>query len=165
MHKMRLFPSSAFALAALMLIAGWLQVNVASGQEESNTGLSIEKEEKFGQNAGAIPKVWGGAPVVSGAFPAVVGVSPVGTRQIQCTGTLIERDVVLTAAHCSCAGINRVVSFGNKEDSVTTIRVKASKHALNSCGGSLTNAFDIAVLLLASPSTVTPISIQEDSIV
>ncbi|MCB9676101.1 MAG: serine protease [Alphaproteobacteria bacterium] len=97
-----------------------------------------------------LPQVVGGAPAAQGSWPSTVMIIADSGYQV-CTGTLVKRDVVLTAAHC-VVGINVThVITGSVEvtQSGTWIPVtQAVPHPTYSAqGGS-----DIAVLRLQSNS-------------
>jgi secreted trypsin-like serine protease len=96
-------------------------------------------------------KIWGGQKVMSGAFPDTVAVLGQGGL---CTGTLIAPDVVLTAAHCFWDGVNETVIVGDAVQGGATIKVKRSVPYIDRtkplAGG------DLALLFLATPTTVTP---------
>lgn len=136
--------------------------------DADDTGLSIEDDKGYQLKADVVTnqKVWGGVRVTAGAFPAIVGITRAGNKQIQCTGTLIEPDLVVTAAHCVCASVTGTVVFGEFERTPrTTVKVKAYTNALRACGGDLTDGADLGLLLLSSKSDVPPVEIQSDDVV
>jgi secreted trypsin-like serine protease len=59
------------------------------------------------------PHVVGGKPVPKGSYMAVVGLTTGGGELPICTGTLIEPDIVLTAAHCICDHATSNVFIGH----------------------------------------------------
>ena len=161
MSEFKLFPV-ALAVLAVLLTATSLKAD-----DDDAAGLSVEQDAGYRLNADALkkPKVWGGVPVAAGGYPAIVGITQAGNKQIQCTGALVESDLVLTAAHCVCGGITGSVVFADKEGTGTSIKVLASKQALRSCGGALTDGADIGVLLLAQKASVSPMGIVPDQVV
>lgn len=154
------------AASFILIMFASLAANVGKAADDED-GLSIEDDANYGLNAAEIKttKIWGGTPVAAGAFPATVGITRSGTRQILCTGTLIQPDVVLTAAHCVCQGITGSVVFGDREGTGSSIKVAASTQHLRTCGGPLTDGLDLGLLLLARKSNEIPVEIQADEIV
>jgi secreted trypsin-like serine protease len=156
-----------FKFVSLMLVfLAVLPINAARAADD-DTGLSVEDDASYRLNADATKnvKVWGGVPVPAGAYPAIVGITQAGSKQVQCTGSLIEPDIVLTAAHCVCGGITGSVVFADREGTGLSIKVAASTQHLSSCGGALTNGADIGLLLLSQKASVSPIEMQADEIV
>jgi len=160
------FHSKSKLLVTLIALATSVIPSYSNADDE-DTGLSIEQDTNYRLNADEIkkPKVWGGVPVAAGAYPAIVGITQAGNKQIQCTGSLVEPDLVLTAAHCVCGGITGSVVFADREGSGTSIKVAASKHHLRSCGGALTDGADVGLLLLAQKASVIPIEIEADQVI
>lgn len=155
--------SAAFLLALAFL----MRMAPVAAAEADEVGISVEQDKGYQLNADQvkIPKIWGGMPVTAGAYPGVVGITRANSKQLQCTGTLIERDLVLTAAHCVCGGITGTVVFGDLEGTGVIVKVSASRNALQSCGGPLTEGEDLGLLLLSTKSDVVPVEIQADDIV
>src|ERR1700688_1034203 len=61
----------------------------------------------------------GGGPVREEQFPevgAIVDLSSAGTRSLVCTGTMIGKDTVLTAAHCVVGAGHRSLVFTRSTD-------------------------------------------------
>ena len=85
----------------LMVLAGVIGLVVCSGVGVSAPGSSDARELR----GGVQPRVVGGDPVPDGKYRYIaallnknIGGGP--ARQLFCGGTLIDRDSVLTAAHC-----------------------------------------------------------------
>lgn len=151
------------AVSAACIFAG---SSHALAQQPVN-GESIEKEATYRFNAEQITnvKIWGGVPIATGAYPSVVGITRLNSVTIECTGTLIERDIVLTAAHCICSGINGGIIFGDREGASTGVNVLGFDDGLSYCGAPLTDGLDIGILLLKSASPIPPTGIQGDAVV
>lgn len=97
-------------------------------------------------------EVIGGEPSAPGAWPAVVGVRANGQL---CTGTLIEADLVLTAAHCFRSTQPETVEIVLGNDSSAPDRLDAAEILMHPefCGDSNCGdgAFDFAVVRLEDP--------------
>jgi len=124
-----------------------------------NQDVSDLSGDPLGLSIDAAPqtRVVGGAPAEPGAWPSTVALIAEGGYPI-CTGTLIDDDVVLTAAHC-VVGQNIVEVITGASDIATDgtwIEVSAQHiHPSYSAeGGS-----DLALLELRSPSPDPAISI------
>jgi secreted trypsin-like serine protease len=139
----------------------------AAEADDEEVGLSIEQDLNYRLNADGLkkPKVWGGVPVTAGSYPAIVGITQAGSKQIQCTGSLIEPDLVVTAAHCVCGGITGSVVFADREGTGTSIKVAATTQHLQRCGAALTSGSDVGLLLLAEKAGVSPIEMQADEVI
>jgi secreted trypsin-like serine protease len=164
---MQLSPRLPLRLLLLCIgLTSWWSLGAAKADDEQ-VGLSIEQATNYRLNADALkkPKVWGGVPVSAGAYPAIVGITQAGSRQIQCTGSLIEPDLVVTAAHCVCGGITGSVVFGDREGTGTSIKVAGSTQHLDRCGAPLTSGADIGLLLLEQEAAVSPIEMQADQVI
>lgn len=60
-------------------------------------------------------KVFGGEFVTTASYNATMGIAAAGQDLVDCTGTLIADDKVLTARHCACDGIHGRALVGNDE--------------------------------------------------
>lgn len=152
---------------ALILTASALLYGTTAAQAEQRKTASVEKDFRFIESADNLrePKILGGRLVPSGQFGGIVGLSARNNGDLNCTGTLIEPDVVVSAAHCICDGFDRFVMIGNEEKRGQYIKVLGKSHGLRSCGGSLTNGRDIAVLVLANTADVQAVGIAPASLI
>lgn len=102
--------------------------------------------------------VVGGGPVQDGDWPDTAGIVYNG-NSVECTGTLVAPNVVLTAGHC-VGGITHVyLDTADYRSPGEKIRVAESHEYPNSW-----NTVDIAVLVLERDSEVEPRIIAQDCI-
>lgn len=150
-----------------LILYGVLVPALTLAQDSKNEGVSIETDFRYTKSADDVQraKVVGGTPVPQNAFVNVVGISRAGKKEIDCTGTLVEPDLVVTAAHCVCDGINGQVMFGAKENAGDYVQVHASAFHLASCQDSLSTGRDIAILLLENAASYAPAAISDDALV
>ncbi|HEY4181533.1 MAG TPA: trypsin-like serine protease [Kofleriaceae bacterium] len=97
--------------------------------------------------------VIGGHDVPAGEWREVAAIEDNTNFQF-CTGTLIAPTVVLTAAHCIGTDVNKVVigtnSLARPQDGETIMVKSATEYP----GG--IDTFDLGVVVLQTPSTITP---------
>lgn len=101
-----------------------------------------------------VDKVFGGTPVVPPRLSDIVGVAESFSELVQCTGTLVTSDRVVTARHCACKGISGRVLVGAAERAGRwhdVLRVRTMGDACDPL--SVRSNPDIAVLHLADPVT------------
>ncbi|WP_416193924.1 S1 family peptidase [Nitrobacter sp. TKz-YC01] len=100
----------------------------------------------------------GGAP--SPALANAV-VTIVGSGGSSCTGTLIARDVILTAAHCIASGVaTKMVDYGSQPPRLLDIKRAAAHPQFNPQSVLAHRATaDIGLLQLAAPLAVQPVRI------
>ena len=96
----------------------------------------------------------------SAPSPAVANaiVTIVGSHGTSCTGTLIARDVILTAAHCVAPGTNyKMVDYKSKPPRLLDIK-RAAAHPQFNMQSLLAHraTADVALLQLASPPPAQP---------
>lgn len=117
---------------------------------------------------------WGeaSAPIVGGAAatdPAVVGIHTRRTSctgvapDILCSGTLIAKRVVLTAAHCvepEVSGVGYEVMFGKSSDDPAATRRVVLTVERHPQFVKSTYAFDVALLLLGEEGPVEPVALD-----
>jgi MYXO-CTERM domain-containing protein len=101
-------------------------------------------------------EVVGGQPVPAGKWPDAAAVLYDGTdptRNQGCTGVLIAPDVVLTAGHCIDASIRAVFVDANDLRSSTGQVLPVQRVAAYP---QWWQSYDVGLLILSQPSTVTP---------
>ncbi|GLZ33624.1 hypothetical protein Lesp02_58120 [Lentzea sp. NBRC 105346] len=108
------------------------------------------------------PRIIGGSPAPTNAYPWMVSISRPGVFSHWCGGTLIDPNWILTAAHCmqghtasefsTLIGQTRLSGgSGGETRAVAEIRLHPQWN------GSVTNGFDVALMRLSSASTKAPI--------
>jgi hypothetical protein len=142
---MRILLIGAAALLASASLA-WGQVAPSLEQDPRFIANKAKLQAEAGPSAVAeAQRVFGGfATKLYWATALVEG------RRGYCTGILIAKDAVLTAAHCACDGISRSVSFGRSPDGSIGALVKGAPVILGSCSD-LSNPPDLALLFLRTP--------------
>ena len=145
--------------------------NDAAGSRSAPSPVpSVDADPRTRRNDDGAEKIIGGYPVEGGNFSDTVGIAGVD-RRVSCTGTLIEPDVVLTAAHCVCYGISNVVYVGNVPNqwktSVDVVQaVEGLQSNCNTDAASLKTRRDLGLLLLRKPiSGVQPRAVANDALV
>lgn len=147
------------------------------GVAPSETVASVDNDIRSRANNDGSIKIVGGTPVTGNDFADTVGITKVGSSTVRCTGTLIEPDIVLTAAHCLCSGVNGRVFVGNdpatggtfynvirKTHGLTTIATASGRQCKRPLD--LNNERDLAILLLQRPVVgVVPRAIADDTLV
>jgi secreted trypsin-like serine protease len=100
----------------------------------------------------------GGAPSPSVAS-AIVTI--VGSHGTSCTGTLIARDIILTAAHCIAPGTTyKIVDYKSRPPRLLDIRRVATHPQFNMQSLLAHRATaDVALLQLASPLSAQPVAL------
>jgi len=94
--------------------------------------------------------------------PFVAGIRNVGNTKFFCTATLIDRNWVLTAAHClkgkTVSDLQIVIGDTNLNDSSDPAQVRgADSMTLNSKWHETADRDDVALMHLATPSTIAPV--------
>ena len=151
-----------------------------TAEDQPAPPINVNQDIRARANAELDLKVVGGNPVPAGAMLAVVGITYGLSRSPGCTGTLIEPDIVLTAAHCTCGDMDsastRVSNVFVGNDWSTRTGAKAGvyyqvigfrsgiswprKASDRQCSTGLRMGRDLALLRLRNPvRNVTPISI------
>lgn len=112
-------------------------------------------------------KIVGGTLVPDGKLQDTVGIGQAWVPGVSCTGTLIEPDIVLTAAHCVCASVDGPVYIGNNpKTGGRYVPVKKVVNGAEACWDSLRDQRDLALLLLETPVTdIRPRPIAADLVV
>lgn len=148
---MRLIPSSRPCLALLLATA------TAAAAVPAVAGAAT---------AGPAP-ITGGSDVGDGRYPYVAGIRYPTADRFFCTGTLIRKDWVLTAAHCvdgdrigkpllvELGRTNLTTPPGPQAEAIDVDRVVIHED----WGGDTTDQNDIALLHLESDSAIVPMSI------
>jgi trypsin len=153
--------SEAFARAFRQALqtADQLQIVIQVGRAgpERIVRGSVESDDRYRRNLASMlqnptDRIWGGRRAPVGSFPDAVAVRGSGAL---CSGTLIAPNVILTAAHCHCGGVNSEAIFGETiRNSTETIPIDRSQ-SLIACEERLRQG-DLAVMFLRRPSNAAP---------
>lgn len=122
------------------------------------------------QDEPSAPLIYGGTPVAAGDFAAVVGLAFQTTENgpafINCTGTLIAPDVVLTADHClDGADVSRLsiyTGLGNEGGEVPTAHAVSRAVASPELRAHPLGYGDLGLVFLTTPITdIAPIELTK----
>jgi secreted trypsin-like serine protease len=122
-----------------------------------------------------------GEPVPAGRLMGVVGLT-YATSTPRCTGTLIQQDVVLTAAHCLCGEQPRNVFVGTDwtarsgDKAGTAFEIAGARSAIywppnptrSQCEQGLRDRLDLAILKLRTPvplEVAAPVPVAGSSLI
>ena len=149
---------SALGISALSLPFAEASQKASAQGERYNLKLKLKQET-------TLHRIIGGKPSVKGERPWMAALT-IGGQQI-CGGSLIDKQWVLTAAHCvediqanEMSSFNvrlNVMDLANENEGETIAVTAVYPHASYSQGA----AADIALLKLATPATVEPVTIAD----
>ncbi|MEM9549272.1 MAG: DNA/RNA non-specific endonuclease [Bacteroidota bacterium] len=128
--------------------------------EDDALDLKRDAKRKIVHN---LARVVGGQIVPFGDFPECVALGD--DHQWFCTGVLIDKKVVLTAAHCDPEDITRVFIGGRQISDLgagEVLKVE-STHIHPDYNGNLIPSHDIAVLILEEESRYNPVPIASEN--
>jgi MYXO-CTERM domain-containing protein len=146
------------AMRTLLVVAGTLVLSASVSRASLSQAGGVEVELPVSADTQAPEEIWtepiiGGEFAMQGEWPDVAAVMVQGEVYVNCTGTLIAPQVVLTAGHCISNDINRV-----KLNTVDTSGAAGEEIAVTRAVAypNWQQTFDVGLLILAAPSTVKP---------
>lgn len=160
------------ALASFQLVACGSQQAPANNSVRPTNALTSELPRLSPRSSRPTTKIVDGTPVRPGQLMAIVGLTRSGAWTPSCTGTLIEPDVVLSAAHCFCNGaptngdayIGGDASVtGGRYYKIVEIRLTTSCGRSEREGRDLAVARLIAPVLQASPMPLAPVALPDSA--
>lgn len=114
----------AAAMTSALLPAGAANAEDAASYFPKLEDLQTYKANQEAMESGGL-KVFDGVPVTTDKYNATVGIAAAGSDLVNCTGTLIATNLVLTARHCAYNGVSGRVFVGNIESKGDWYEVEA----------------------------------------